>query len=185
MTLQQKNLVLPQEAVDYFDILGQDDRNVYMKALRGRGWTLQSLASVAGVSRERVRQIVAAEWPLGVLEDNAPLPSPPERPEPVRSPRVQVEPSEETLSRLRELQPFAQKVAGNSPKYRKEAKEFVQLLHHAHSVEGVTYYHLAQLLGVTHSAIRSRLIRYRYITPTHAKGSTTRAYKTIREENLG
>lgn len=183
--LQQKNLTLPPEVVEHFDVLGQDDRNVYMQALRRLGWTLQSLASVAGVSRERVRQIIASEWPLGALEEGAPLPTPPEKPVRVRTPRIQVEPSEETLTRLRELQPYAQKVAGNSPKYRNEAKEFVKLLHHAVSVEGVTYYHLAQLLGVTHSAIRSRLIRYRYITPAHAADSTTRAYKRIRQENLG
>ncbi len=185
MELQQKNLTLPDEVVDHFDILGQDDRNVYMQALRAKGWTLQSLATVAGVSRERVRQIVAAEWTNGEIEDNAPLPSPPARVERAKSPRVQVEPSEGTLSRLRELQPLARKVAGNSKRYRAEAEEYARLLHHAHAVEGVTYYHLAQLLDVTHSAIRSKLIRYGYITPDVASrtGEITRAYRTIRKEN--
>lgn len=186
MALQQKNLRLPAEVVDHFDILGQDDRNVYMKALRDRDWTLQSLADVARVSRERVRQIVSQDWPSGQLEDDAPLPTPPERVERVRKPRVQVEPSERTLARLRELQPLARKVAGNSMTYRAEAEEYAQLLHYAHSVEGVTYYHLAQLLGVTHSAIRSRLIRYGHIVPTGTlKGAedTSRAYRVIKSEN--
>ncbi len=187
MKLQQKNLTLPVEVVDHFDILGQDDRNVYMQALRNRGWTLQSLADVAGVSRERVRQIVAAEWPLGVLEDSAPLPTPPVVPERVPNPRVQVEPDPATLERLRELQPYARKVAGNSPKYREEAEEYARLLWQAHDAEGVTYYHLAQLLGVTHSAIRSKLVRYGYITPdsfpTARTESITRAYRRIKSAN--
>ena len=124
MALQQKNLRLPAEVVEHFDILGQDDRNVYMKALRERQWTLQSLADVARVSRERVRQIVEQDWPSGELEDDAPLPTPPERPVKARTPRVQVEPSDRVLNRLRELQPTARKVAGSSLKYRAEAEEY-------------------------------------------------------------
>lgn len=184
--LQQKNLTLPAEVVEHFDVLGQDDRNVYMQALRGLGWTLQSLADVAGVSRERVRQIVSQDWPLGEIEAHAPLPTPPQRVERARNPRVQVEPTSETLARLRELQPYARKVAGNSPRYREEAEEYARLLFHAHKSEGVTYYHLAQLLGVTHSAIRSKLIRYGYIKPTGVSGrveTVTRAYRTIKREN--
>lgn len=184
MKLQQKNLTLPADVVDHFDILGQDDRNVYMQALRDRHWTLQSLADVAGISRERVRQIVAQEWPEGMLDASAPLPDPPVIPERVATPRVQVEPDASTLARLRELQPFARKVAGNSPKYRAEAEEYARLLWQAHDSEGVTYYHLAQLLDVTHSAIRSKLIRYGYIEPEKsASGEITRAYRVIKDEN--
>ena len=181
MALQQRNLTLPEEVVEYMEILGHDDRNVYLQALRGRGWTLQSLATAVGVSRERVRQIIAAEWPVGVLEDGAPLPSPPERVERVRTPREVVMPTPETLARLLELQPLARRVVGNSPKYRAEADEYVRLLHHAHTVEGVSYYRLAKLLKVEHGAIRSRLVRYGYIEPGVDSG--TRSYRRIKKEN--
>jgi len=182
MRLKQKNLKLPADVIDHFDLLGQDDRNVYMKALRDAQWTLQSLADAAEISRERVRQIVGQDWPQGELDPDAPLPTPPAAAEPFRNPRVQTEPNPETLARLKELQPIARKVAGNSTKYRAEAEEYAALLWQAKDVEHVTYYHLAQLLGVTHSAIRSKLVRYGYIEPMTST-TPSRAYRRVKTDN--
>jgi hypothetical protein len=106
------------------------------------------------------------------------IPDPPVKPE--RPKPVYVEPTEKTLARLLELQPYAQQVRSNGKKYREEAEEYTALLNHAHTVEGVTLYRLAKRLGVTHGALRFRLVRYGYKTPVTA---TSKVYTPIVDEN--
>jgi hypothetical protein len=165
---------LPPEVVDTFQTLDLDSRNAYIYALRSRGWTLQSIAEASGVTRERVRQIALrkpnTEIPFYV-------PTPPEKP--VSQPREFVEPTERTLNRLLELQPLAQQVRGKGMRFRAEAEEYTNLLHYAHTVEGVTLYRLAKRLGVTHGALRFRLARYGL--KTHE--GTSRVYTPIMEKN--
>ena len=106
------------------------------------------------------------------------IPEPPiklEKPKP-----VYIEPSPETLERLLQLQPYAQQVRSNGKKYRAEAEEYTALLNHAHVVEGVTLYRLAKRLGVTHGALRFRLVRYGYKQPITA---TSKVYNPIVQEN--
>jgi hypothetical protein len=91
-----------------------------------------------------------------------------------------IEPTPETLARLLELQPNAQKVRFNSTKFRKEAEEYTALINHAHTIERVTLYRLAKRLGVTHGALRFRLARYGYKEPPTA---TSRAYQVVLEKN--
>jgi hypothetical protein len=79
-----------------------------------------------------------------------------------------------------ELQPLAQKVRGSGSAYRKEAEEYTALINHAHMVEGVTLYRLAKRLGVTHGALRFRLVRYGYITP---KTGVSGVYKPVAMAN--
>jgi hypothetical protein len=106
------------------------------------------------------------------------LPNPPAKP--VKTPPSYIEPSPETLARLLELQPYAQQVRSNGSKYREEAEEYTELLDYAHRVEGVTLYRLAKRLGITHGAIRFRLVRYGYKDPITA---TSKVYTPILAEN--
>jgi hypothetical protein len=138
----------------------RDSRNQLMLALWNNKWTLESIARAAGgISRERVRQIIAATKPsLSSFEFEIPTP-------PMKSVRVKkqyTEPNPETLSRLLELQPFAQRVRSSSPAFRAESEEYSYLVNKAHVEEGVSVYRLAKRLGVTHAALQSRLVRYGY-----------------------
>lgn len=180
MKQKKKMIRLPAEVFDKFkSITDVDERNEYIKALRAKGWTLQSIADTCGTSRERIRQIASEKSGAGIeLDAGFVVPEPPRFEE--KQPRLFIEPSAETLGRLLELQPLAQQVRSNASRFRKEAEEYTLLLNHARVVEGVTLYRLAKRLGVTHSALRFRLARYGYMP--EAKG-TSRVYKPIEAKN--
>lgn len=171
-------LTLPDSVLDAFkDIRGLETRDAYIANLRSRGWTLSSIAAGAGLSRERVRQIVADNEHADAVAF-LPLPLPPaklEKPKPVYA-----EPTDQTLTRLKELQPLAQKVRSNMTKYRAEAEEYTSLLNYARTVEGVSLYRLAKLLGVTHGALRFRLVRYGYMSTATGE---SKAYRPIHTAN--
>lgn len=182
---RKKNLELPQEVRDEFELLSEYDlevRNAYMHLLRDMGWTLQSIADAVGdISRERVRQCVESTNLFDALtlkntvtfEDERvtlPVPDVPVL-EPRTSPRVVVDPSPETLARLKELKPLASKVRYGHSSYRDEAEEYVALLWHAHTVEGASVYRIGQLLGVQSCGIQSRFVRYGYKTSNGASKS--------------
>ena len=173
----KKHQTLPAEIKDYFDnFMDTDRRDQLIRELRDKDWTLESIASASGITRERVRQISKTPWaPINLGID---LPTPPLKP--VKPKPVYVEPHPETLARLLELQPLAQQVRSNGKKYREEAEEYTALLNHAHVNEGVTLYRLAKRLGVTHGALRFRLVRYGYKTPVNA---TSKVYTPILSEN--
>lgn len=163
----------------------KDMRAAYIYALRIKGWKLQALADALGLTRERIRQIEAKASPalvIHVLADPGSFPVPElDMVEiEVLAPPVYIEPSPETLARLLELKPLAQKVRYDHSTYRKEAEEYSALIWHAHSVEGVTLYRLAKRLGVTHGALRFRLARYGYKLPQTAK---SKCYTPIKETN--
>jgi len=163
----------------------KDMRAAYIYALRLKGWTLQAVADAVGVTRERIRQIETKASPslaIHVLADpgSFPIPELETMEIEVLAPPVYVEPSAETLARLLELQPLAQKVRYDHSAYRQEAEEYSALIWHAHSVEGVTLYRLAKRLGVTHGALRFRLARYGYLLPKTGKSS---CYTPIKQKN--
>jgi transcriptional regulator with XRE-family HTH domain len=163
----------------------KDMRAAYIYALRIKGWKLQALADALGLTRERIRQIEAKASPaliIHVLADpgSFPVPELDTVEIEVPAPPVYIEPSPETLARLLELKPLAQKVRYDHSTYRKEAEEYTALIWHAHSVEGVTLYRLAKRLGVTHGALRFRLARYGYKLPQTAK---SKCYTPIKETN--
>jgi lambda repressor-like predicted transcriptional regulator len=176
----KKNQQLPQDIHDVFsEIINNDVRDQLIRELRQTGWTLESISLASKLTRERVRQIsnTVPEAEFNV-RDVIEIPEPPikvEKPKP-----VYVEPSAETLARLIELQPYAQQVRSNGKKYREEAEEYTKLLDYAHTVEGVTLYRLAKRLGVTHGALRFRLVRYGYKQPVTA---TSKVYTPIVAEN--
>jgi hypothetical protein len=180
MPKQKKRLIqLPKETSDSLsEMTNKDDRDDYVRALRKAGWTLQSISDSIGVSRERVRQI--CEMDKTYSSRDYFVPEPPMHEEKAR--RVFTEPSEQTLARLKELQPMAQQVRSNSPRYRREAEEYTALLNHARTVEGVSIYRLALRLGVTHGALRFRLARYGYLPV--AEGLTGRIYRPVKNRVL-
>ena len=172
----KKHQKLPTDIYDAFEeIIDNGTRDLLIKELRTTGWTLESIASASQLTRERVRQIAstAPESSTGII-----IPTPPIKPEKPKP--VYIEPSAEILERLLELQPFAQQVRSNGTKYRKEAEEYTRLLNQAHVDEGVTLYRLAKRLGVTHGALRFRLVRYGYKTPVNA---TSKVYTPILAKN--
>jgi transcriptional regulator with XRE-family HTH domain len=173
----KKNQQLPDEVTEVFKtLINSDDRDELIRQLRENEWTLEAIANASGITRERVRQISttsSAGRNLGLDVPEPPLK--PERPKP-----VYIEPTPATLERLLELQPYAQLVRSNGKKYRAEAEEYTKLLNYAHTVEGVTLYRLAKRLGVTHGALRFRLVRYGYKKPVTA---TSKVYTPILKEN--
>jgi hypothetical protein len=174
----KKNQQLPEYIHEEFNkIIDSPNRDNLIRALRRSGWTLEAISSASGVTRERVRQISSAAEPA-LDELLVEIPTPPAKP--VKAAPNYIEPHPDTLARLLELQPYAQKVRSNGKKYREEAEEYTKLLNHAHTVEGVTLYRLAKRLGVTHGALRFRLVRYGYKTPVTA---TSKVYTPIAKEN--
>ena len=184
-TKLRKNVALPEEVVHAFEsMVGAGTtrvRNAYMRVLRDRGWTLQSIADAVGdVSRERVRQCVEsvssadAVLILAGHFDDTPIPELPDKP--VKVPREIIMPSDATLQRLKELKPLAAQVRYTHTQYREEAEEYVALLWHAHTVEGVSVYRLGKILDVLPCGIESRFVRYGY---KETKGSST-AYNRIK-----
>jgi hypothetical protein len=173
----KKNQQLPADIKDTFGtLINDEDRNQLIRELRANDWTLEAIANASSLTRERVRQI--SKTPSEERELNISIPTPPLKPE--RPKPVYVEPTPATLARLLELQPYAQQVRSNGKKYREEAEEYTKLLNYAHTVEGVTLYRLAKRLGVTHGALRFRLVRYGYKKPVTA---TSKVYTPIVQEN--
>jgi hypothetical protein len=148
-----------------------------------KGWTLESVGNALDLTRERIRQLESKAKPIDALSILAkpgiyPVPDVPTRTVEVDVVEY-VEPSPETLARLLELQPLAQQVRSVSPRFREAAEEYTSLLNYAHTVEGVPLYRLAKRLGVTHGALRFRLVRYGYL----ATSGKSRAYNRIHEKN--
>jgi hypothetical protein len=175
-TYIKKHQQLPASVKQLFeDTISSDTRDQFIRELRAAEWTLESIAGVSGLTRERVRQIAKTPTTTPTGYDIPTPPLKPERPRP-----VYIEPTPETLARLLELQPLAQQVRSNGRKFREEAEEYTKLLDYAHTIEGVTLYRLAKRLGVTHGALRFRLVRYGYKQPINA---TSKVYNPIIEEN--
>jgi transcriptional regulator with XRE-family HTH domain len=174
----KRNQKLPEYIYKAFEEIPADDiRNRLIRDLREAGWTLESISSASNLTRERIRQI-AQTIDLGAPSTLVEIPEPPIKPE---KPRAEyIEPHPDTLARLLELQPYAQQVRSSGKKYRQEAEEYTALLNHSHTVEGVTLYRLAKRLGVTHGALRFRLVRYGYKKPVTA---TSKVYTPILAEN--
>jgi len=177
---KKTNHVLPNSVVVNFEAIGTDTktRDLYIWELRAAQWTHQSIAVAARVTRERVRQIVESTPISAANPTGYEVPEPPRKPE--KAPVTYVEPSPETLARLLELKPLAEQVRSNSPRYRAEAEEYTRLIFKAHTEEGVTLYRLAKRLGVTHGALRFRLVRYGYKNPV---SGNSKVYTPINPEN--
>lgn len=174
----KKNQTLPRYVLEFFEENSDTNtRDNLIRELCDNNWTYEAI-SACGITRERVRQIASA--PRRGADTQVPfdIPQPPLKPK--RPAPQYIEPQPETLKRLLELQPYAQQVRSNGTKYREEAEEYTALLDHAHTVEKVTLYRLAKRLGITHGAIRFRLVRYGY---KEAVSATSKVYKPINRDN--
>lgn len=176
-SIYAKDQTLPQEVSAAFSRIQEDieQRNAYAAALRAEGWTLSAIADASGVSRERVRQVVADTAPRAA----GPVPTPPLRPQPT-PPKEYAKPDPAKLARLQDLKPLARKVTGSSQNNRLAGEEYTKLIADVHLKDGVPLYRLAKYLDVTAGALRSRLVRYEYIQP---KGGKSKSYNRINPEN--
>jgi hypothetical protein len=169
---------LPSEVWAAFEEM--KDRSVrddYAVRLRGAGWTLQSISDAAGITRERVRQIVGLGYSGSDLTGQ-PVPEPPVREH--KPKREYVEPQPEKLARLLELQDDASKARGANSEFAAAADEYTRLLAEVHLQDGVTLYRLGKRLGRTHGALRFRLARYGYKTPANGN---SKVYKPLARLN--
>lgn len=174
------NHTLPEDVVKMFTSFGNDleKRNAHIVALRNNEWSLQSIASAVGFTRERIRQICAQSVSTEVSVDSSLIPTPPLKP--VRQKRVLAEPNAEDIKTLLLLQPFAQKVRSNSGKFREEAEDYSALVYKIYTEDNVSLFRLAKYLGVTHGALRFRLARYGYLKNGN---STSSCYRPILSKN--
>jgi hypothetical protein len=178
----KKNQKLPEEIRAEFEVITDNmRRDQLIRSLVDANWTYEAISNATGLTRERIRQIANAEDKLAEefrVELGIEIPSPPLKP--VKESPKYIEPHPDTLRRLLELQPYAQQVRANGTRYRAEAEEYTKLLDYSHTVEGVTLYRLAKRLGVTHGALRFRLVRYGYKKPITA---TSKVYQPIAQKN--
>lgn len=159
---QKSNLTLPNETAELLKTLSMADRRAYAKRLCIAGWTYQSVADVFKVTRQAVEQYIKK---VDVISDevNA-LPIPEVPSEPIyKVSRLEVD--DDVLLQLKELHSKASLVRGKGKKYRAEAEQFTKLAWEQ-TQKGVSVYSLAKSLGVTHSALLFRFVRYGYTTST-------------------
>jgi len=174
--VQRYKQELPESVVNGFKhITNNNDRDNYIKALHSAGWTGRAISLACKVSAERVYQIIASGAQTTHTPATLVIPQAPRKMVKAKAVTTYTEPSPEMLARLKELQPLAQQVRSSSPRYRAEAEEYTYLLNEA-TKQGCTVYRLAKLLGVTHSALAFRLVRYGYRTTVHGQ---TKAYQPV------
>jgi hypothetical protein len=158
----------------------------YIVALRTQGWTLDSIAEPLKLSRERIRQLAAkvdniedatASTQKAGLEITRPDKKEPK--EKISTAKQRTDPTPHNIQRMLELQPLVQQVRANRTAHRTEAEEYTRLLNFEHEKRGVSLYRMAQELGVTHGALRFRLVRYGY----KETNSTSRVYKKVLDKN--
>lgn len=154
--------------------LDRDERDAFIQSLWEAGWTHRAISDASDISHERVRQIILQPR---IAANTLPVPDAPKKQ--TKAEIVFIEPSPADLQRLLELQPLAQQVRANSPKFRNEAEEYTKLLAKVHLQDNVTLYRLAKRLGVTHGALRFRLARYGYM---QSEGKS-KSYKKVLKEN--
>jgi transposase-like protein len=146
--------------------------NAWLHKAHGVGYTLEAMAEVIGVSRERVRQLVAKAGPVDDIPPVVGVPSGPEYlPWPTviptwrRWPRPTLSDAEH--EELRELYSLAVRFRGqcgpNDPR-RIASEQFSARLAELIDRRGFTYDEVAALFGITKAGVRRRLAAYGYRT---------------------
>jgi predicted transcriptional regulator len=171
--VKKSDLVLPKEVCELLKGLPLIQRKAYAKVLRSAGWTLQSIATPLGLTREAVRLYEKSKDEEATLKVVRTLPIPEVPTVEIYKDRVvKVLPKPEVIAQLKELKAKASLVRGKGKAHREEAEQYTKLLYETME-SGVSGYRLAKELGVTHSAILFRLVRYGYAT-TEGKSKTYR-----------
>ena len=83
------------------------------------------------------------------------------------------------IAQLKELQPKAFMVRGKGKSNREEAELYTRLIYELME-SGVSGYRIAKELGVTHSALAFRLVRYGYTT----SNGTSRSYRQLTHRKI-
>jgi predicted transcriptional regulator len=177
----KSDLTLPKEVSDILIGLPLLERKAYATQLRKVGWTLQSIATPLNITRESIRLYTLAEHTGEVLAkiSNLPIVQPPVVE--VFVERVKrVKPDPQVIAQLKELQPKAFLVRGKGKNNREEAELYTRLIHELME-SGVSGYRIAKELGVTHSALAFRLVRYGYAT----SNGKSRSYRQLTHRKTG
>ena len=176
----KSDLTLPKEVSDILIALPLDERRAYVFELRKAGWTLQSLATPLKITRDSIRLYTLKEPSGEVLAKISHLPI-------VQPPVIEVfverikrvKPDPQVIAQLKELQPKAFMVRGKGKSNREEAELYTRLIYELME-SGVSGYRIAKELGVTHSALAFRLVRYGYTT----SNGTSRSYRKLTNRKI-
>jgi len=159
-TIKKKDQVLPFQASEYLRTLSLSSRYKYAAKLFLKGWTLVSISRALGVSREAVRLgVMRYKDTDNVYVDTLEVPLPPRNTK-IKYTTPQLD--EDIKNRLVELHGLAKEVRSVGGKYRKEAEEFTRLVWEQ-TQKGVLLSDITKALGLTSSALGTRLVRYGYI----------------------
>jgi len=174
-------MTLPKEVTEALTSLPLVERKAYATQLSNAGWTLQSIATPLGITRESIRLYGLVEHSGEVLAKISHLPIP-EVPtvEIYKTMIKRVKPDEKIMAQLKELQPKATSIRGKTKKNREEAELYTKLIYELIE-SGVSGYRIAKELGVTHSALAFRLVRYGYTT---SEGKS-RSYRLLTYRSKG
>lgn len=142
----------------------------YLSALHNAGWTHVAIGESIGVSRERVRQQIAAAGDAAESLDEyrlitgleLPIPPLPTYPEKPRKRIVRPVP-EDVAVILRTLHAQAVRYRGVESN-RAAAVAFTALVWSLHSEHGYAINQISKAVGVNHAALQTRLVRYGYKT---------------------
>lgn len=172
---RKRNLHIPDVVGEQYRALSEWDsrhaRRSYIAALHHAGWTLKSIADIAGMTRESIRLQYAAagdaaesldEYRLitGLELPIPPLPTYPEKPK-----RVVRQIPDDVAVVLQNLHARAIRYRGTENN-RENAVAFTALVWSLHTDQGYSIYQIAKATGVTHTALQFRLVRYGYKTTT-------------------
>jgi predicted transcriptional regulator len=175
---QVQKLTLPDDVVASLKKVHGVERKAYVNALRKEGWTCESIGKALGLTRQAVDLYKTYNCPDEVAEKIKDLPIPELPASPIyRTRRVEVEP--DVLAKLKELHAKACLVRSSSKKYRAEAEQFTKLAWEQKR-KGISVYSLAKSLGITHSALNFRFVRYGY---SESKGKS-HAYRKLTHREI-
>ena len=178
---QKSQMTLPKEVAEVLTSLPLQERKAYAQLLSKAGWTLQSIATPLNVTRESIRLYTLVELTGEVLAkvNHLPIPAIPTI-EVFKHMVKRIQPDPQVIAQLKELQPKATSIRGKTKKYREEAELYTRLIHELME-SGVSGYRIAKELGVTHSALAFRLVRYGYTT---SEGKS-RSYRPLTHRSKG
>lgn len=172
---------LATECAEALKALPLAERKAYATLLRNAGWTFQSIATPINLTRESIRLYTLVEHTGEVLArvQHLPIQQPPTV-EVFKSMIKKVQPDPAIMAQLKELQPKANSIRGKTKKYREEAELYTKLIYELME-SGVSVYRIAKELGVTHSALAFRLVRYGYTT----SNGKSRSYRQLTHRSKG